>query len=442
MLPLIIDAILRNDLEKLQNLDESGENLENLETGRTPLFWAAVLGHAKIVDYLIRRGANVNFAESESGNTALLAAASQGNAESIQALIHAGAELAIQNKAGETILTAAVRGNNLELTQFLVSTGRHHGIDLVSITPKLLHLALVKQLRRGVEKQDVVEFLIEVGANINERDERGTTPLMLAARIGGSETIKFLLEKGANLNVKDNFGENCLWVALNAGRIDTFTTLVNANADVELRNRDGHTLLASAIDRMHPELVECLLDAGANADAKSSYDGIEMTPLERAQHHLNEWRNTRENLSKREKNAENNREYGECNDKIKAYEHIIEQINKLKDQLTAQKHEAINEINREILRIESGWGFFLSSESHRKGKVHALNQLIAQLKTPSNLSVKNIIEAWESMKSSENSTQTYRAILSEHRMGHRNRSDLTASAKLIDELKESFSPKK
>lgn len=56
----------------------------------------------------------------------------------------------------------------------------------------------------------VVEWLLERGANVNEKQGSGSTPLHGAAWVGNLEICKLLLRKGANVFEKNNLGETAL----------------------------------------------------------------------------------------------------------------------------------------------------------------------------------------------------------------------------------------
>ena len=56
-------------------------------------------------------------------------------------------------------------------------------------------------------------MLIEKGASIHEKNNRGTTPLYLASGNGQTETVKILIEKGANIHEKNNYGRTPRGVA-------------------------------------------------------------------------------------------------------------------------------------------------------------------------------------------------------------------------------------
>ena len=53
---------------------------------------------------------------------------------------------------------------------------------------------------------NTVRRLLEEGADVNVKDDRGSTALMYASEEGHVETVKLLLEKGADVNAKDNDG--------------------------------------------------------------------------------------------------------------------------------------------------------------------------------------------------------------------------------------------
>ena len=52
-----------------------------------------------------------------------------------------------------------------------------------------------------------LELLFAAGGRLEDRDNEGTTPLILAARAGKFEAIKWLLDHGAEIGAKDNDGK-------------------------------------------------------------------------------------------------------------------------------------------------------------------------------------------------------------------------------------------
>ena len=68
---------------------------------------------------------------------------------------------------------------------------------------------------------EVVRSLLEAGANVEDHNENGHTPLMEAASAGHVEVAKILLEFGAGINTHSNeFKESALTLACYKGMID------------------------------------------------------------------------------------------------------------------------------------------------------------------------------------------------------------------------------
>ena len=121
--------------------------------------------------------------------------------------------------------------------------------------------ALMKACR-DCNAVNVVVFLLENGANINDKEYRDTidqTPLIIAAFNGCRDIVKMLLDAGANIEHKNDQGENALISAVQEGHIDTVKLLLDAGADVNQSNTDGETALDLAIRlRQKKELIELL----------------------------------------------------------------------------------------------------------------------------------------------------------------------------------------
>lgn len=135
---------------------------------------------------------------------------------------------------------------------------REKVLDLIAkgadLTPykkqaSLLHLAIMHS------DFEIVESLLNHGADIHARDNVGSTPLMYAAQFGDSRILQLLLDKGARVNDKSaSLGDKD--VAQNMYRI-------------MLGQRGGNTALMDAAGFGHLECVRKLLTAGAHIDEKN-----------------------------------------------------------------------------------------------------------------------------------------------------------------------------
>lgn len=129
-------------------------------------------------------------------------------------------------------------------------------------TPPLLLV-----LKRGYTI--VAKILLIAGADVNEKDKLGLTPLLVAcgkSTRGYKEIAEILINKGALINVRDTLGFTPLLLSLSGGTIDIATLLIEKGADVLASTRKGETALSLArkLDTAQSaDIVELLLSKGA-----------------------------------------------------------------------------------------------------------------------------------------------------------------------------------
>ncbi|XP_075069400.1 ankyrin repeat domain-containing protein 12 isoform X2 [Mixophyes fleayi] len=100
---------------------------------------------------------------------------------------------------------------------------------------------------------------------VNKRNERGETPLHMAAIRGDISQVKELIRLGANVNVKDFAGWTPLHEACNMGYYDVAKVLIAAGADVNTQGLEDDTPLHDAASSGHRDIVKLLLRHGGNA---------------------------------------------------------------------------------------------------------------------------------------------------------------------------------
>ena len=110
---------------------------------------------------------------------------------------------------------------------------------------------------------EVVQTLIDNGANVNARDVFGRTPLHLA--VGHPAIIALLLEAGANVDARDSLSNTPLHRAVPS--IESVDALISAGANVRAENTSGNTALDIAMrygnSRRSVAIVQRLVEAGA-----------------------------------------------------------------------------------------------------------------------------------------------------------------------------------
>lgn len=112
------------------------------------------------------------------------------------------------------------------------------------------------------EYQKIQDF-VSSGANVNEKDTNGDTPLIIAARNGNAPIVKYLCDSGANVNLQNNDGWTALHYASYYGFEAVVQVLLRYNVSLETKNKEGYTALWYAMEKKNETLIELLKNSGA-----------------------------------------------------------------------------------------------------------------------------------------------------------------------------------
>jgi len=180
-------------------------NARNL-AGATALYFAAEGGHTSIAQRLIERGADVKLA-GRSGISPIAAAAYAGNDAIVEALLAGGADERAPDETGKPPTVYAAAGARLDIVKRLLA----RNIDVNAHYPNDLTLLMwasgPDEKVAEAEAIRVVSYLLDAGAHIDDRDDRGLTALMIAAEGGHSEIVNLLIARGADASLKDKAGK-------------------------------------------------------------------------------------------------------------------------------------------------------------------------------------------------------------------------------------------
>ena len=126
-------------------------------------------------------------------------AAKTGDIVEVKSLISLGANVDHRDTSvnGSTPLWHAIEGNRFEIADFLVSVGANVNVKRLNDGKTPLFMAVQRDVR-------YVNLLINNGANVDERDRFGTTPVHYG------NGIELLINNGANVNNQNNLGINPL----------------------------------------------------------------------------------------------------------------------------------------------------------------------------------------------------------------------------------------
>jgi ankyrin repeat protein len=265
--------------------------------GTTPLHWAAHNNDLALVQKLVREGADVN-AKNDFGATPMSEAALTGNAALIEALLKAGAHVESPNADGQTALMIVARTGNVDAARVLV----RHGANVNAVEQWRGQTALMWAAAQG--HPAMVRLLLSHAAKVNARSTvndwdrqvtaepraiyrpaGGLTPLLFAAREGCVACAAALVEGGADLEQADPEGISPLLMAILNARWDAAAFLIGKGAEPNTWDYWGRSALYAAVDLNtlprggRPDrpsmdettslaVIERLLAAGANPNAR------------------------------------------------------------------------------------------------------------------------------------------------------------------------------
>lgn len=175
-------------------------------------------------------------------------------------------------------LTSSIMLSAIPYMQYDMVRSRTHSWALALCTFTLVLLgscatAPEEKLRLAAAEGNVlrVETFLRQGVNAQAADERGVTPLFLAAKNGHRDVAALLLEQGAGVNPARQDGVTPLFIAVQEGQRDVVALLLENGADVNAQARvGGVTLLHVGAYRGDRKIVTLLLQHGADKNARMS----------------------------------------------------------------------------------------------------------------------------------------------------------------------------
>lgn len=111
---------------------------------------------------------------------------------------------------------------------------------------------------------EMVEYLINAGADVNKANVKGVTPLMFATISKHGEVASLLIDKNADINAMDWFKNTALYFAVNKNDVSTARLLLERGADINARNAYGSPLIYEAIQMRSVQMASLLIENGAS----------------------------------------------------------------------------------------------------------------------------------------------------------------------------------
>ena len=215
--------------------------------GQTPLYWAALRADTQAVSYLLR----------------------------------AGADASSRNLRGAGILTAALMSRDVSCVRMILEEIEDVNYEDADGYTPLYHSC------RHTSDTEIVEALLDRGADKDATTALGHSPLMIAAFNKRSNIVRLLLDRQVDLNIQGKDGGCALHHALMVGAHDVVGHLLQNRADHRIKTNANETFLHIAAQR-HGDgqmirTLESFLLAGIDVEAKCRPSGL--TALQAAERH-------------------------------------------------------------------------------------------------------------------------------------------------------------
>ncbi|KAG9484483.1 hypothetical protein GDO78_010061 [Eleutherodactylus coqui] len=233
---------------------------------------AARRGDLKSLRKLIKKGSSVDVPDNR-GWMPIHEAASSDAAQCLQLLINsAPSREYVKSKTfeGESALHLAAKRGSVRCAEILLRAGADPN-DLTNDVTTPMFLAIESG------NEGVVKLLLKYKANINGPHScSGWNPLHQASFMECTDLLQLLLENGADKECKDDFGITPLFIAAQYGKYESLRLLSSRGADVNCQAKDKATPLFIAAQEGHKKCAELLLSTGADPNLYCNDDGWQL----------------------------------------------------------------------------------------------------------------------------------------------------------------------
>lgn len=222
---------------------------ETNNNGDTALLLAAYGGHLDLVQRLLKMGASLKD-KNACGFTPLLSAANGGQLEMAKWLLQHGSSLKEADYDGYTSLILAACGGNIELVKFFLAKGS-------DIKERNSNGDTALLLAAYCGNRDLVDWLLANGSELSEKNDTGMGPLISAANGGDAGVVELLLQRvtesgpncGDSIENTDEGGYTPLLLAAQRGHLKVVRLLAQYGANHNAQTTAHHnTALSLAVD--------------------------------------------------------------------------------------------------------------------------------------------------------------------------------------------------
>jgi ankyrin repeat protein len=225
---------------------------------RLSILVASSLGDIKSIKELLDNGADINVSNFYGENSLMLAILFS-HANTMHFLLQNGANINNRDNSGKTVLMISSQRNHLKITEELVKICDVNAINNEGRTALMFAI--------GNNNIDIVNILVNSGADPDIKDNAKWTPFIYASYIGNIDICNILIAKGVDIFAKTIFGVNAfMWATLNNHKNIVELLLYSHHFDIEDKDIYGRTPVSYAIEGKNFDILKLLLKNNASID--------------------------------------------------------------------------------------------------------------------------------------------------------------------------------
>ena len=260
-------------MKKANKTEPTIFNLKDVE-GHTPLIRAAMKGDNAEIDRLIKKGADPTIGSAALNSLPIHFAAEAGHYSTVVKLLeYAPDTLNLMNNTGYSVLHYAVcsrpenvevQKNKMAIIEYLFEKkADFHITDKSENTA--LHVAATVQ-----DNAELINSLLEKGADPNNQNESLITPLICAIRYNNLQSAEALIKKRAGLEVGEREGNAPLHWAVLYNLKEACELLIRYKANINVKNSQNLMPVHYAIRLKHDDVFAYLIEKGAKINTEQS----------------------------------------------------------------------------------------------------------------------------------------------------------------------------
>lgn len=258
------------DIVKYLVENKADVNVKEASTSNSLLHLAAKVDNLDLFKYLQGQGLDVN--DKSYKDSVLHVACYMGHIRIMEHIIRSGADIKALNRYGNNIFFDALQGGNFKSIMYTYNLKKWNLNAMNHECSGMLHA-----LAFGGNIDALEYFYDKVSFALNARCEVRNIPLHKAAYRGHLDAVKFLIGKGSLIVTKNSYGDLPISSALFSGNDEVFEFFINTtNNNMDVINNRGLSLIhmASELGRLYA--VKLLHDKGVSLTTKTKHG---LTPL-------------------------------------------------------------------------------------------------------------------------------------------------------------------